>query len=570
MKSLITVVFFGRTDRYTSGGSSTEVVEYDFILNELLPKDKDRFIRFIPHTDVQDISNVDVFIYRCRSRSFCWDSNPDNYPWGFIPTFDEVLEAVNKVKPKIIIQLSDEYVEENNDEHNQIADKCELFLRQYSHYTHNYLDNTYQIPLRDGAVTDTNKIKPVLERNYNWIFVGAMKSDREKMIESFRSIPKEFVATEGISKDAVIDMYTDSIFIPSGRGHSSLDCFRLYEGTMCGAIPVVVGSPGEINSSFRYTELPPWVFAESWNDAVLQCKELLNDSEALQKKQEDVLNWWNNTLSNIKNKVNKVLTKEKTISEKLQNFPPVHFISTEDSEERRKLLYEKFAEYNITNVTPHIFKRYEDGDYVFYGQYIDKMIGPGRGPLTSHLRTIKEWYLNTDEPYAFFCEDDLSFETVQYWNFTWEEFFESLPKNWECVQLCWVREEFYTFLIEFRNRCWCDWSGCAYLISREYARKVIENYHYDDEFHLDLKGDDIEMRPEWFKIPVIETIIFSSIGKVYGMPLFVEDVNNCLTTWRWGSGNEVNYWSYKISIEWWENTGQYLTLNDHFKNIRNQ
>lgn len=252
---------------------------------------------------------------------------------------------------------------------------------------------------------------------------------------------------------------------------------------------------------------------------------------------------------------------------KLNNFPPVHFISTIDSEDRRKLLLKKFKEYNIKNVTSHIFKKYEEGDYILHGKYIDKMIGPGRGPLTSHLRTIKGWYYGTDEPYAFFCEDDLSFETVKYWKFTWEEFFNRLPSDWECIQLCWVRENFYTFNIEFRPRCWCDWSGCAYLISREYAKKVIENYYYDNEFHLDLGGYDINVRDEWAKIPVIETIIFSSIGKVYGMPLFVEDVLECNTTWRWGSENEVNLYSHKQAIEWWKNNGQFLELNDHFKNI---
>jgi GR25 family glycosyltransferase involved in LPS biosynthesis len=250
-------------------------------------------------------------------------------------------------------------------------------------------------------------------------------------------------------------------------------------------------------------------------------------------------------------------------SYKLKNFPPIHFISLDESEDRRNLLYNKFRDWGLKNATPHIFERYKEGKHIFYGEYVEEMIGLGRGPLTSHLRAIKSWYYGSDEPYAFFCEDDISFETVEYWNFTWEEFFNHLPKDWECIQLCWSREKnsFNRFLIEFRPRCWCDWSGCAYLISRKYAKKLIDNYYYDDEFHLNLKGSDVNSRPEHFKIPVLETIIFSSIGVVYGMPLFTEDVNNCKTTFQL----EIplhNLNSYYETMSWWKNMAHYMTLDD--------
>ena len=57
------------------------------------------------------------------------------------------------------------------------------------------------------------------------------------------------------------------------------------------------------------------------------------------------------------------------------------------------------------------------------------------GCVTSHLKAIKQWYETTDTPYAIFAEDDVSFDTAFFWKFTWNEFLEKLPYDWDVVQL---------------------------------------------------------------------------------------------------------------------------------------
>ena len=37
------------------------------------------------------------------------------------------------------------------------------------------------------------------------------------------------------------NIYSQSIFVFNGRGNVFLDCFRLYEAIIAGAIPVIVG-----------------------------------------------------------------------------------------------------------------------------------------------------------------------------------------------------------------------------------------------------------------------------------------------------------------------------------------
>ena len=276
-----------------------------------------------------------------------------------------------------------------------------------------------------------------------------------------------------------------------------------------------------------------------------------------------VKNWWKT-----KGK-DKSLDDFKLIKNKLKNFPSINFISIEESQDRRDILLEMFKKHGIYNATPHIYKKYKDEDHkIIEGPIINDI---SKGPVTSHLKTIKAWYEDTDEEYTFICEDDISFDTVQYWNFTWDEFLLSLPLNWECVQLSLVREQMFTFYqqgVILRPRCWCDWSACAYLIKRSHAKKLIGSYYRNGEFTLNYKGSDYEIRlsdnnHENFLRPIIETIVFTQFTNeesIFTFPLFVEDSMNFSTTWC-DNENSVNTKSYLEIIDWWKSIGSKLTLD---------
>jgi len=267
--------------------------------------------------------------------------------------------------------------------------------------------------------------------------------------------------------------------------------------------------------------------------------------------------------------------KEPGSKNKLDKFPSVNFISVDYSTERREKLFEQFANYGIKNLTPHIFEKYEDSKHTIVSEYLERIgdwrLSQGsRGPVTSHLKAVKEWLNSTTEDYAFFCEDDLSLETVKYWNFTWEEFFNKLPLDWDCIQLSWIRENFSIFHIGFRSRCWCDWSACAYLITRKYAQKLIDTYHYDDAFYLDTKAFDAHVREDWAVVPVVETIMFSLTDKVYGIPLFVEDISLMPSyekeydesSEHIGHLDQNHTNSHNIVVNWWKDTASKMKINE--------
>lgn len=749
-----------------------EIWETDYIVDTIIPQKYIRLYSHLPESGIQSLGkcDFDVFVYNCRNHSY-----------------DFILSCVTKIKPKIIIHLSDEYYYENLNYWNDLAQHCDLFLRQHHHPGFTYRDNVIQMPLGycNDAGLNGKCIPTVKNRCFEWSFLGDMKHDRWDMVNHFKSVMPNNYVDCFVDKPRMVDIYLNSVFVPNGRGNSSLNCFRLYEASMCGSIPVVVGNEDEIKETFKYEENPPWLFYKSWDEASSDCGRLLSDEKSLQLIQNNILNWWEKRIKNIHTKIEMVIDNNKDVNEKeikfimigasdgndaflnyfktnnvkfsqaifidplpenaekilenykefsnvsvetcvvmqplvsyyaddnlnnvkfyrhleeseisttkyehiiyhsswfdankveeisvkrrsleqifnqnkiqdcdwvvidaegcdaeiilsfdwekycvsriefehihlnhyakavnlyltsmgyvqvpsvdepdnvayenlriiqqkdvrycidkMKDFPNIHYISVVDDSDRRDLLHKKFKEYGVeeTKLFPHLFERYDDSTHNVITEFSDWKLSLGsRGPVTSHLKAIKEWYETTDEPYAFFCEDDLSLDTVKYWQFTWNEFFNSLPKDWDCVQLVLLRETFNLFNNGFRHRCWCDWSACAYLITRNHAKNLIQNYYPESNntFYLDNKSVDIHAREEWAKIPVVETTLFSNFGdgKIYSCPLFVEDVINCnssylnLMGFKQGQCDKHHENSYSYYMNWWKTDAQYKTLS---------
>ena len=66
---------------------------------------------------------------------------------------------------------------------------------------------------------------------------------------------------------------------------------RICEASMCGSIPVVVGTKKEININFKCEDSPPFIFSDTWESAVLTCKYLLEQPDTSIQKQKHILKW---------------------------------------------------------------------------------------------------------------------------------------------------------------------------------------------------------------------------------------------------------------------------------------
>ena len=230
---------------------------------------------------------------------------------------------------------------------------------------------------------------------------------------------------------------------------------------------------------------------------------------------------------------------------KLEGLPSVRYVTLEDDIFRQNLLTEQFQQYNITPISIKS-KRFAESDDIIAGKYADNLTDPVKGCTVSHLKMFKDWYYNTTEDYGFFCEDDLSLETVEHWNFTWREFVRNLPKDWDAVQLLAIRGEFDKVCL--RERYWDDWAITAYILKREYVKQIIDHCCIGKTYHLQVKDSEI--------MPIGESLFFTNFGKVYTCPLFVENtkINSTnLNDTELENGQKPNHhFASEYILNWWK------------------
>lgn len=222
-----------------------------------------------------------------------FSSNPLN--------FQEIQLIMQTLNPIITFHLSDEYGNEESVRLMDLSRNTNLLLRQHNFKCLNLemYPNVKHIPLgytegflRNRTSTFLN-LKSVYERTLIWSFVGNVKADRQEMIDIFSNeYPTGFVSNN-LSKSDMFNVYSNSIFVPNGRGNFSLNCFRIFEAIIAGAIPVVVGEPDEICHTFKFKSGKiPFVQAISWPLALGKCQKLLLDYSELDKLQKKCVQWW--------------------------------------------------------------------------------------------------------------------------------------------------------------------------------------------------------------------------------------------------------------------------------------
>jgi hypothetical protein len=242
--------------------------------------------------------------------------------------FEEAKKVVQNLKPLIIVFLSDESGKHN--EWISLASYTKFFLTHYNHTHYNLSNhnNIYQIPLGyvkgmlSGKKSTNLKLKKIVERKYKWSFIGTIKTDRQDMYKSFlknisneqkdvylsiSNNPWKIENLQDSPKD-VFEKYSDTIFVPIGRGNTNLDCLRIYETIISGAIPVIVGTASEINNAFNYNgKTFARIQAENWEEASKTCKEFLNKPETLQQIQEVNKIWWSEQIRQIRKLIKKAI-----------------------------------------------------------------------------------------------------------------------------------------------------------------------------------------------------------------------------------------------------------------------
>ncbi len=194
---------------------------------------------------------------------------------------------------------------------------------------------------------------------------------------------------------------------------------------------------------------------------------------------------------------------------KLKNFGPLYYINLDGQPERDTAMQSmcKYWELNPTRISA-FDGRNSSLNHILEGSH-DIGISSGEvGCVTSHLKSIKQWYETTDTPYAIFAEDDVSFDTARFWKFTWDEFVEKLPYDWDVVQLAIINPG--VVYASMHARWVNDFSTACFMVTRHHAKKLIDHHCVGDKFRLD-QG----VKPR----PVADDLIYNC-GRTYAIPLF--------------------------------------------------
>jgi hypothetical protein len=196
---------------------------------------------------------------------------------------------------------------------------------------------------------------------------------------------------------------------------------------------------------------------------------------------------------------------------KLKNIPPIYYINLDDQENRRRCMEEQFDYWEIKNYTriSAYDGRTSDLSEILKGTYPEKMTSGEIGCTCSHLKAIKEWYENSDTPYALFMEDDVDINMARFWNFTFSEFLARIPYAWDCVQLAIISTGDIT--VPIHTRFVNSFSTACYMITRRYAEKLIELHVRDSHYKLD---NDVRPRA------TADDLIYNA-GLTYACPLFL-------------------------------------------------
>ena len=229
--------------------------ESDFI-QEILPSpmyDHISFSNFMKFHNNTPGFKPKVFVYNIEN------GHTDN-------AHDIVLNLITRFKPPALIHLSDEFMGDTGRKWrfrlgSLFYKLVPLVLRSYGIFPYrSYAEpnaNVIQLPLGYIAgMLNVNESDPTVKltsvdaarfslsrnsdmRNYSWSFVGGLKGHKERnhAIEVFSKWEPHFIS-HALASTEMRKVYNDSRFVLIGRGQVNLDCFRIYESLICGALPV--------------------------------------------------------------------------------------------------------------------------------------------------------------------------------------------------------------------------------------------------------------------------------------------------------------------------------------------
>lgn len=252
------------------------------------------------------------------------------------------------------------------------------------------------------------------------------------------------------------------------------------------------------------------------------------------------------------------------IKSKLIGIPPIYYFNLDHRIDRREYIEDQFLKYGIENYTRVQSSRYSTDNFDEWKSkiIIDKVRTKKHylATLVDRIHGIIDWYNSGVSKTCLIVEDDICFDTAQYWNFDWNTLTKHIPYNWDCVQFHIIGEKFVQMHLSkwTRNN---HSTGCV-MINRTYAEKLIKLYCYNDKFIFHSNYGYGKNWPEYHYQSV--DFVLYQIGVTYSIPIFI--TNSTFESDGYRNGG-INYMAKKcddVVLDWWENKSSQYSSDDLF------
>jgi hypothetical protein len=252
------------------------------------------------------------------------------------------------------------------------------------------------------------------------------------------------------------------------------------------------------------------------------------------------------------------------MSEKLKQIPPIYYFNLDHRIDRKKYIENQFLKYGIENYTRIQSSRYSTDNFDEWKSkvIVDKLLTKVHflATLVDRIHGIIDWYNSGISETCLIVEDDICFDTVQYWNFDWNTLMKRIPCNWDCVQLHIIGENFIkTHLSKWtRNN---HSTGCV-MINRSYAEKLIKLHCDGDKFIFHSNYGYNDLWPKYHYQSV--DFVLYQIGITYSIPIFITNSIFESDGYRNGGINYMAKKSDEVTLNWWKNKSSQYSLDDLF------
>ena len=170
----------------------------------------------------------------------------------------------------------------------------------------------------------------------------------------------------------------------------------------------------------------------------------------------------------------------------LDTLPPLYYINLDHRSEKRDYMERLLHAHGVVGTRIAATNGLDDIRSLLYHGVVPKGLKSTQLACTiSHLRAIRHWLTTSDTDTALICEDDVSFDTVANWPFTWATVMSQLPYYWDMFQCCITYHPMHPATISLHPHQTTDFSCVAYVIRRRYAEKLMDLYWRDGTWTLD-------------------------------------------------------------------------------------